>query len=146
MSLREVRLQLPEYLAKWLEEFSKQIAMTPSQLIANILNYYYEAWRIGRDSAYMGETIETGLGRVSFDLERKVEQFLSESKSMVKAFIVRSFASWLLKRGLGLKDVNESLIDQFLEEYTLSRRVKSSTKYIYKKTLRKFLNFVKGEE
>ena len=114
--------------------------------IADILNYYYEAWRIGRDSIYIGETTETGLGRVSFDLERKVEQFLSESKSMVKAFIVRSFTSWLLKRGLGLKDVDESLIDQFLEEYTLSRKVKSSTKLVYKKTLRKFLNFVKGEQ
>jgi len=36
--------------------------MTPGQLIANILNYYYEAWRIGRDSACMGETAEIGLG------------------------------------------------------------------------------------
>jgi len=141
--LREVRLQLPEYLAKWLEEFSKQVAMTPSQLIANILNYYYETWRIGMESARMGETIETGLGRVTSDLERKAEQFLSESKYITNAFIVRSFVSWLLKRGLDLKDVNKSLIDQFLEEYSLSRKVKSSTKHAYKNTLWKFLNFVK---
>jgi len=73
---------------------------------------------------------------------------VSESKNIANAFafIVRSFVSWLLKRGLDLKSVDESLIEQFLEEYTLSRKVKSSTKYIYKKTLRKFLNFVKGEE
>ena len=144
MRLREIRLQLPEHLAKWLEEFSKQVAMTPSQLMANILSYYYEAWRIGRDSAHMGETTETGPGKVGSDLERKAEQFLSGSKGVVDAFIVRSFISWLLSRGLDLKDVNESLIEQFLEEYSLSRKVKSSTKRTYRNTLRKFLNFVKG--
>uniref|UniRef100_A0A7C4BD80 Core-binding (CB) domain-containing protein n=1 Tax=Ignisphaera aggregans TaxID=334771 RepID=A0A7C4BD80_9CREN len=144
MRLRKICLQLPEYLAQWLEEFSKQLAMTPSQLIANILNYYYEAWKIGKETTYMGETTETIPEKVSPDLERIVEQFLNKNKTIAKlAFIVKNFVSWFSRRGLGIKDINESLIEQFLEEYSLSRNVKGTTKYMYKKVLRRFLEFVK---
>ena len=146
MGLRSVRLQLPEHLAKWLEDISEQLAMTPSQLVANILSYYYEVWTAGRKAAPMGEAAGTGLGR-GFELQRKVEQFLNENKTIHhNAFIVRSFASWLSRKGLDLKDVNESLIERFLEEYSFSRKVTGITKDTYKKALRKFLNFVKGKQ
>ena len=44
----EIRVRLPKYLARFLEEFSKEIAMTPSQLLANLLYYYYEASLVGQ--------------------------------------------------------------------------------------------------
>ena len=44
----EIRLKLPKYLVQFLNEFSKEIAMTPSQLLANILHLYYEASLVGQ--------------------------------------------------------------------------------------------------
>ena len=49
MKLVKVQVQLPQYLAEWLEEFSKEVAMTPSQLLTHILHPYWEVWRIARD-------------------------------------------------------------------------------------------------
>jgi len=52
MSEKEERIELPSYLAEFLRKFSKELAMTHSQLIANLLYYYYyEAWRIGARAA-----------------------------------------------------------------------------------------------
>lgn len=45
--LRRIEIVLPKHLADWLESFSKEIAMTPSQFLA----IYYEVWRIGKDSS-----------------------------------------------------------------------------------------------
>ena len=47
MRTREVKIQLPQHLADWLENVSAELAMTPSQLVATILTYYYEIWRVG---------------------------------------------------------------------------------------------------
>jgi len=41
-----VEVELPAHLARWLAEFSEALAMTPSQLLAHILTYYYEAYRV----------------------------------------------------------------------------------------------------
>lgn len=59
----EVRLRLPRYLARFLREFSEEIAMTPSQLVANLLHYYYEASLVGRRMALRGrEAVGEGSG------------------------------------------------------------------------------------
>jgi len=47
----EVVIRLPAHLARWLREFSKEIAMTPDQLITHILTYYYEAYEAGKRRA-----------------------------------------------------------------------------------------------
>jgi hypothetical protein len=54
-----VIVRLPSYLARWLREFADDLAMTPDQLLANILNYYYEAWRIGFRKAFEKHCGET---------------------------------------------------------------------------------------
>jgi hypothetical protein len=38
--------ELPSYLAEFLKKFSTELAMTPGQLIANLLNYYYKRARL----------------------------------------------------------------------------------------------------
>lgn len=48
-TVRTIRIELPEHLIDWLEKFSKQVAMTPSQLLANILEYYREIWSLGKE-------------------------------------------------------------------------------------------------
>lgn len=53
--LRRIEIVLPKHLADWLESLSKEIAMTPSQFLSIILTYYYEVWRIGKDSGCGGE-------------------------------------------------------------------------------------------
>jgi len=47
----EIKVKLPTHLARWLREFSKEIAMTPDQLITHILTYYYEAYEVGKRKA-----------------------------------------------------------------------------------------------
>ena len=44
----EICLELPRYLVRFLNDFSREIAMTPSQLLANILHLYYEASLVGQ--------------------------------------------------------------------------------------------------
>jgi len=48
VEMEEICLKLPRYLVRFLNEFSKEIAMTPSQLLANLLHYYYEASLVGQ--------------------------------------------------------------------------------------------------
>ena len=56
MSEKEVVcVELPRYLAEFLRKFSRELAMTPSQLVANLLNYYYEASLVGMRMAADGE-------------------------------------------------------------------------------------------
>jgi len=49
--LEEVVIRLPAHLARWLREFSEEVAMTPDQLLAHILTYYYEAYTVGKRKA-----------------------------------------------------------------------------------------------
>jgi len=41
---KKVELNLPRYIAEWIEMFSREIAMDPEQLITHVFHYYYEVW------------------------------------------------------------------------------------------------------
>lgn len=133
----EVKLTLPRHLAEWLYEFSKNIAMSPDQLIANILQYYYEAWRIGRE-----QSIEEG--SCTKILEDNLQYFLNmlpKARRKSAKAILGYFITWICKSGF---QVDESSINAFLEEYTTSRTsLKRSTLQTYRYILRRFVKFYK---
>lgn len=139
MSQEEIRIRLPRYLALWLQEFSKAIAMTPDQLLANILNYYYEAWRIGVE------------GRVKIkdfkykEIKDLLKEYISKEKPRSNAFILEKFASWVEEQGLNVEDINDNHIEEFLEEYASRRNLKRSSIYVYKRLLRQFIKYIKAK-
>ena len=135
-------IELPDYLASWLEDISKEIGMTPSDFITNILHRYYDVWKIGRDSVYL-----LSKEKIVFNLDELVNEFsklyVSHKNSL---FIIRQFISWLKVKGLDIKSdwfENENLINEFLKDYTSTRNLSKVSLHIYKMILRKFINFVK---
>jgi len=50
MSERSIfkKIELPTYIAEWLEVFAKEVAMEPMQLVTHILHYYVEVWNVAR--------------------------------------------------------------------------------------------------
>jgi len=144
-SYEVLELKLPKHLAQWLEEFAESLAMTPSQLIANILAYYYEAWRKGLEKAYSSYPMEREVESPIVDPEKLVEEFIKEIKEKgkmpPKLFIVKRFASWIRENKLDLYRVDEETIETFLREYGKTRSLKKTTFYKYKRILRRFVEF-----
>lgn len=71
-------MQLPDHLVEWLLKFAKQTARTPDQLLAYILEQYYQIWRMGYD-----------VGREESNVSRKVEVFVN---NFVKYFEQKNLA------------------------------------------------------
>jgi GH18 family chitinase len=122
-------IELPEYLDKWLEEFARDTARSPDDFIAEILHRYYDAWKIGRDSAYR--------------LDEIVDEYLKTHVNEHRKHVIRYFAQWIKNKGFEVGDINEQLIDKFLSDYLSTRSVRESTRYAYRRTLRRFLAFIK---
>lgn len=122
-------IELPEYLDKWLEEFARDTARSPDDFIAEILHRYYDAWKIGRDSAYR--------------LDEIVDKYLKTHVNEHNRHVIRYFAQWIKNKGFEVGDINEQLIDKFLSDYLSTRSVRESTRYAYRRTLRRFMAFIK---
>lgn len=122
-------IKLPEYLNKWLEEFARDTARSPDDFIAEILHRYYDAWKIGRDSAYR--------------LDEIVDEYLKTHVNARSKHVIRYFVQWIKNKGFEVGDINEQLIDKFLSDYLSTRSVRESTRYAYRRTLRRFMAFIK---
>jgi len=122
-------IELPEYLDKWLEEFARDTARSPDDFIAEILHRYYDAWKIGRDSAYR--------------LDEIVDKYLKTHVNARSKHVIRYFAQWIKNKGFEVGDINEQLIDKFLSDYLSTRSVRESTRHAYRRTLRRFMTFIK---
>lgn len=141
MKKAELRLELDDYLVNWLKEFLREIGMSLHDFIGSILYRYYEAWRIGRDSAYrLKEEAE-------LSLESLIDEFLktyAENKRLVKhKWLIKHFSLWLKENKLGASDVDKGSIEKFLKDYSSQRNVKKTSLYPYKYILEKFASFVK---
>ncbi|MFP3301345.1 MAG: hypothetical protein RXN84_02845 [Caldivirga sp.] len=122
-------IELPEYLDKWLEEFARDTARSPDDFIAEILHRYYDAWKIGRDSAYR--------------LDEIVDKYLKTHVNARSKHVIRYFAQWIKNKGFEVGDINEQLINKFLSDYLSIRSVRESTRHAYRRTLRRFMAFIK---
>lgn len=128
MTFAEITLRLPERLATWLYEFSKQIGMTPDQFIATILEYYYDAWLVGRSS------VMKNVAKVSErDYCVNTDRYLvfAERKKFV-----REFVDWVCRNNL---ELDENAIEKYIEEYVKEKELERETVYYYKKLLKSFV-------
>ncbi|MEM4005981.1 MAG: hypothetical protein QXM43_10190 [Desulfurococcaceae archaeon] len=139
--IQEVRVRLPQHLVEWLQRFSKAIAMTPDQLIANILEYYYEAWKVGYDEGRILLSRKEGAHLNILNLEESLKAFLetlSEAQRKSSNAILKRFIAWICEKNA---PVSEASINEFLEQYKSGRNLKSSTISSYRNILRKFMEF-----
>jgi predicted DNA-binding protein len=130
----EVKIRLPKYLADWLNEFSRELGRTPDDFIGEVLHRYYDAWKIGREAV----TTVTNLRSLSME-------FLQMRKNDKRKIIVNHFVKWAEERSLGIDDLNENAIKEFLAHYAYSRNIKKSSLDNYKGLLKKFIEFIKSK-
>jgi hypothetical protein len=130
----EVKIRLPKYLADWLNEFSRELGRTPDDFIGEVLHRYYDAWKIGR------ETVTTVTNLRSLSME-----FLQMHKNDHRKTIVNHFVKWVEERSLGIDDLNENAIKEFLAHYAYSRNIKKESLYSYKGLLKKFIEFIRSK-
>jgi hypothetical protein len=141
----EVRIELPSYLAEFLRKFSGELAMTPGQLIANLLNYYYEAWQIGARAALEERGAAEGekppqpvnLRSLLTSFERKYGKKHSS--------IIERFIGWIQRKKsvITVDEIGGRDIELFLAEYAQAHKLKESSISNYRSALRKFLDFAK---
>jgi hypothetical protein len=133
MNYIEVKIRLPKYLVDWLNEFSRELGRTPDDFIGEVLHRYYDAWKIGRE----GVITLTNLRSLSME-------FLQLHKNDKRKTIVKHFVEWVEERSLGIGDLNENAIKEFLAHYAYSRNIKKSSLYSYKGLLKKFIRFIRS--
>ncbi|MGC8988284.1 hypothetical protein [Infirmifilum sp.] len=141
----EIRVRLPDHLVTWLNEFAKQTARTSDQLLAYILEHYYQAWKIGYEMG-RGITSESISEKITIDIEKVIEDFAKElekrgySKKTIKdrRTVARRFLKWCMEKNISIASIEEEHIDLFARELSLSTK----TKYWYKNILRDFLRFL----
>ncbi|MEM4913407.1 MAG: hypothetical protein QW579_04315 [Desulfurococcaceae archaeon] len=139
--IQEVRVRLPQHLVEWLQRFSKAIAMTPDQLIANILEYYYDAWKVGYDEGRILLRSKEETHSDTLNLEKSLEEFLktlSKASRKSSGAIPKRFIVWISERNA---PVSEASVNEFLEQYNSGRNLKAKTIRFYKGVLRKFVKF-----
>jgi len=142
----EITIRLPSYLAKWLKEFAKDLAMTPDQLLANILNYYYEAWRKGFEK-HMVETSASSSHehRVERAIATTLVEAIIEGNDKLKKqkWLIESFLKWSTENNVKIEEVSSEHFKKFLEEYIAKRNIKRSSLYTYRRALRLFIEELK---
>jgi len=136
----KICFELPEELVKWLEEFPKQIGMRPDNFIAGVLYRYYDAWRAGREAAFIQKKEETKL-----DLDKILHSFIETYRKYHTIGIAKHFILWLKEKGLDASDINEEHIEMFLRDYESTHNIARRSYYLYKWALKKFLAFIKKE-
>jgi len=153
----KVTVWLPKYLADWLDEFSREIAMEPGQLLTHILHYYYEAYKKGLSKAEskMQPNIEIIVGKEQKDEEvqkaggapdlmKIAYRFIEAVKYAAKyKYIVIGFAKWLESKGI--TEPSFVHVEEFLNEYVKDHSPAHRTLEQYKYLLKSFLKYIREE-
>ena len=142
----EIKVRLPEHLAKWLEEFAKQTARTPDQLLAYILELYYQAWKIGYEMGQGTTPFKSASNEITIDIEKITMDFieslkmegLSEKVIKERSSIAKRFFKWCIEKNINPMSVNKEHVDLFIKELNIAKY----TKYSYKHHLNKLLKFL----
>jgi hypothetical protein len=144
----EVCIELPSYLAEFLRRFSRELAMTPGQLVANLLNYYYEAWQIGARAAMEErKAAKEEKAPQPVNLRSILASFEREHGTKYSS-IIKRFVEWVQRKKpvVTVDEIGGRDIELFLAEYAQTRRLKESTISNYRSALRKFLDFAKTSQ
>jgi hypothetical protein len=130
----EIKIRLPKYLVDWLNEFSRELGRAPDDFIGEVLHRYYDAWKIGREAA----TTPTNLESLS-------KEFIRIYKNDKRKTIVKHFVKWAEERSLGVGDLDENAVKEFLKHYAHLRNIKKSSLYSYRGLLNKFVKFIRSK-
>lgn len=135
---KKICIELPDHLVDFVETFSRLVAMTPNQLLAHILKYYYDAFKVGRDSAILEQLEE----RVKKQVEKLLDEFTRNYRGH-ETHIVKKFTKWVIDNAKKLGELEENDIEEFLRLYSMERSISSSSVSKYRRLLKKFLEYAK---
>jgi|YelNatPaOPRAMG01_1025707.scaffolds.fasta_scaffold29705_3 hypothetical protein len=135
---KKICIELPDHLVDFVETFSRLVAMTPNQLLAHILKYYYDAFKVGRDSAILEQLEE----RVKKQVEKLLDEFTRNYRGH-ETHIVKKFTKWVIDNAKKLGELGENDIEEFLRLYSMERSISSSSVSKYRRLLKKFLEYAK---
>jgi hypothetical protein len=76
--------------------------MTPNQLLAHILKYYYDAFKVGRDSAILEQLEE----RVRKQVEKLLDEFTRNYRGH-ETHIVKKFTKWVIDNAKKLGELGK---------------------------------------
>jgi hypothetical protein len=126
--LKTVCVDLPEYTVSMLEELSRYLNVTPSQLLVKVLHPIYEVWRAAREadarvSAVVASTTNitstrSGDANRAASIDVVVEGFANRysgerGKRFVKT-VAEEFLAWLISRGMDICSAAAIHVEQYL--------------------------------
>jgi hypothetical protein len=141
-AVRRVCIDLPDYLADFLDELAKLLGTEKSKLLIQILHPIYEAWRAGKEASLRAEPAKAECKQVKvqrLDSLNVVDEF-RKVEGDKNIGLVNDFIQWLQSKGIQLEEINEDIIDTFLRETRAG--VSKNTYYVYRHVLKKFAHFI----
>jgi phosphoglycolate phosphatase-like HAD superfamily hydrolase len=155
--LKTICVDLPDYTVSMLEDLSKLLNITPSQLLAKMLHPIYEVWRAGREADVRTSTaIDTSTASTSStvsavsavdDINKVVEAFIDHYRNRESRRLARigveGFLAWLSSKGTDICTATAKHIDQYMNEVVASRFFSQRTVKSVAGSLHSFLAFAK---
>jgi hypothetical protein len=135
-------MDLPDYLADFLDELAKLLGKEKSTLLTQILHPIYEAWRAGREASLRAEPAKVECKQVKIqrlDSLNVIDEF-RKVEGDKNIGLIKDFVQWLQSRGIQLEKINEDAINIFLRETRAG--VSKNTYYVYRHVLKRFAHFI----
>jgi hypothetical protein len=157
--LKTVCVDLPDYIVSMLNELSKYLNTSPSQLLVKVLHPIYEVWRAARESDARISTVAANTTNVtstastrSSDADRAasidvvVEDFANRySGERGKRFaktVAEEFLAWLSSRGMDICSATAIHVEQYVNE-VLAMRYSQGNQKKAESCLHSFLAYAK---
>jgi len=158
-ALKTVCIDLPDYIVSMLNELSRYLGISPSQLLVKVLHPIYEVWRAAREADARISTATTSTSIASaastrindvdraISIDAVVEDFANRySGERWKKFaktVAEEFLAWLSNRGIDVCTAAAEHIDQYVNEVIASRFFSQKTVKNVVGSLRSFLAYAK---
>ena len=128
-------MRLPDHLVEWLLKFAKQTARTPDQLLAYILELYYQIWKIGYDAGHEELNVD---GIIENYVKYLKQKNLSPKTISKRLKVSKKFLRWCVERRIDLTTIGHDHVNLFLNELNVSK----TTKSLYRSILKSFLDIL----
>uniref|UniRef100_A0A7J2U2E8 Core-binding (CB) domain-containing protein n=1 Tax=Ignisphaera aggregans TaxID=334771 RepID=A0A7J2U2E8_9CREN len=142
-AVRRVCMDLPDYLADFLDELAKLLGKEKSKLLTQILHSIYEAWRAGREASLRAEPAEVECEQVKIQRQLDSSNAVDEFRKVEgdkNIGLIKDFIQWLQSKGIQLEEINEDIINAFLRETRAG--VSKNIYYVYRHMLKRFAHFI----
>jgi hypothetical protein len=128
--LKTICVDLPEYIASMLEELSRYLNVTPSQLLVKVLHPIYEVWRAAREADARVSTVvasttnitstRSGDANRAVSIDVVIEDFANRySDERGKRFaktVAEGFLMWLSNKGIDICSATAIHAEQYVNE------------------------------